>query len=153
MRIQLLNIEPAGEYEWKWPSKNVEHFHRTWVGRIAVKGQISDFRHGIGERHVYGRCRVHSVSWIATAPLVEGVEADDYGQSNSLLSVLRLSNKRHVKSEADLPDIYKNFHVVSWRSEIDAPRVPHSLAVKIREDDVAAWATHAAIRATTFERL
>jgi hypothetical protein len=37
--------------------------------------------------------------------------------------------------------------IVDYRSEISARGSPRSGAVKIAEDDVAAWATHAAIRA------
>jgi hypothetical protein len=39
------------------------------------------------------------------------------------------------------------FLIVDYRSEISARGSPRSGAVKIAEDDVAAWATHAAIRA------
>jgi hypothetical protein len=55
-------------------------FARRRVGRIAIDGAPSEFRHALGQRHVYGRARVHSVPWLSGAPVVEGVEADDLYQ-------------------------------------------------------------------------
>jgi hypothetical protein len=79
--------------------------------------------------------------------MVEGVEADDYRSSRALLSLLRRFDKKHARTNADIPKEYEDFLIVDHRDEICAPYSPRSFAVKIIEDNVAAWATHAAIRA------
>jgi uncharacterized HhH-GPD family protein len=147
MKIQLLNFELAGKFEWRWP-EGIEHFTRSWRGQVAIDGSIVEFRHALGQRHVYGRSRVHSVTWIAGEPKVEGVETDDYSLLRSLFSLLRQPDKRHARSDEDVPEVYSGFHIVQCRNEIEARYAPRSLGVKIAEDNVAAWATHGAIRAT-----
>jgi hypothetical protein len=147
MKIQVLDFVPAGTFEHRWPGGNVERFDRTWFGHIAIDAATFEFRHALGLHHVYGRSRIHSVTFLKDQPIVEGVEADDYASSRALLSVIRRPNKKYVRTDADVPAEYKHFMIVDHSTEISAPRSPHSLAVKIGEDDVAAWAEHAAIRA------
>ncbi|MFK4536186.1 putative HhH-GPD family protein [Bradyrhizobium ottawaense] len=153
MQIRLINYAPAGEFEWLWPSRTVEKFHRSWRGRVAIDGAIFEFRHAVGHRHVYGKDRVHSVTWLGAAPVVEGVEADDYRTSRGLLSVIRRDDKKHARTDADVAKEYEEFLIVGCRDEINASHSPRSLAIKIAEDNVAAWATHAAIRAVLVKRV
>jgi hypothetical protein len=149
MEVRLLHSEPAGEFEWLWPSRNIEKFDRSWRGEIAIDGKKYDFRHALGHRRVYGRERAHSVTWIAGKQTVEGVEADDYRSSRALISLLRRDGKKHARTSDDLPKEYDGFLTVEHRTEISAPHSPRSLAVKIAEDDVPAWVIHAAVRAAT----
>ncbi len=153
MEIQPLDFASGGVFEWRWPSGNVESFDQSWTGRVAIGGTGFAFRHGIGQRDVYGRVRVHSVTWLSGAPMIEGVEADDYQTSRALLSLLRRDDKRLARTIADIPTHYEEFLIVNHRDEISAPRSRRSLAVKICEDSVAAWATHAALRAAQLQRL
>ncbi|WP_369722920.1 hypothetical protein AB8Z38_02330 [Bradyrhizobium sp. LLZ17] len=85
--------------------------------------------------------------------MVEGVETDDYRTSRGLLSVIRRDDKKHARTDADVAKEYDDFPIVSCRDEINAPHSPRSLAIKIVEDNVPAWATHAAIRAVLVKRL
>ncbi|HZU51163.1 MAG TPA: hypothetical protein VE968_04730 [Sphingomicrobium sp.] len=153
MEIRLLDFSVAGEFEWLWPSHNVERFERSWRGQIAIDGAVFEFRHSLGHRHVYGKDRIHGVTWLAGAPMVEGVETDDYRSSRALLSLLRRDDKKHARTNADIPEHYEDFLIVNHWEEIRAPYSPRSLAIKIVEDNVAAWATHAAIRAVMLRRL
>src|SRR5262245_33552158 len=98
MEIRLLHFEPAGEFKWRWPTGNVEHFDRSWCGHVAIDNVDLEFRHGLGHRKVYGRTRVHSVTWLLGTPMVEGVEADDYEISRALLSRLVRHDKRHART-------------------------------------------------------
>jgi hypothetical protein len=152
MEIRVLHFAPAGGFEWRWPSGNVEHFDCSWCGRIAIDGADFQFRHSLGHRHVYGKTRVHSVTWLAGAPMVEGVEADDYRYSHALISRLLRDDKKHARTSADIPSFYDKFLIVDHRSEISARYSPRSFAIKIVEDNVAGWATHAAIRAGLLRR-
>jgi uncharacterized HhH-GPD family protein len=51
-----------------------------------------------------------------------------------------------AKTLADVPSGYEQFEIVDHRREIDAPYSPSCLALKIREDDLPAWALHALLR-------
>jgi len=152
INIQLKSFAEAGEYNWRWPSKNVEHFNKSWTGEVMVNGMVMPFRHALGKRLVYGRERVHSVTWLEGTPMVEGVEANDYERSHSLISVLRQPDKKHVYYDQDIPSGYDGFTIVNHRSDIEAPYSPSGLAVKIISDNIAEWVTHAAIRAISYDK-
>jgi uncharacterized HhH-GPD family protein len=87
------------------------------------------------------------VTWLDGQPMVEGVAADDYPQSGALLSTLRVEGKAHVRDLSDLPIGYAGFTIVRQSNEIIAKYSRRGLAVKILEDDLAAWARHAILRA------
>src|SRR6266436_4226785 len=117
MEIRLLQYTAAGEFEWLWPSHTLEKFERSWNGQVAIDAVTFEFRHALGHRHVYGKDRVHSVTWLAGAPTVEGVEADDYRSSHSLISVLRRDDKKHARTDADVAKEYQDFLIVDHRDE------------------------------------
>ena len=137
--------EPLGVFRWKWP-EYVEEFDRGWQTAVVVGANTAMITHRLGARTVYGRRRVHSVTWVNGQPAVEGVEADDYASSRSLISLLKTPERKHVRSPKEVLPQYTRFSVVGHNDEIKAPRSPKSLAVKIREDDCDSWATHALLR-------
>jgi uncharacterized HhH-GPD family protein len=98
---------------------------------------------------VYGRSRVHSVTWVEGQPTVESVEADDFNSSGCLLSLIKVT-KRHLRPGDAIPPGYSSFPVVVMADEARGPR---SLAVKLREDDVDGWTRHALLRAAAWGRL
>jgi hypothetical protein len=102
--IQLLSSTALGPFSWRWPA-GVEHFTRGWAAIVTVNGQELRLRHGIGGRDVFGRHRVHSVTWLEGQPLVEGVEADDFEKSQSLLSLIKVT-KRHLRPGDPVPPGY-----------------------------------------------
>ena len=75
--FRLLSMTTLGPFSWQWPA-NLERFDRGWVAVAEVDGHEFHVRHGIGRRDVFGRSRVHSVTWVEGRPIIEGVEADDY---------------------------------------------------------------------------
>jgi uncharacterized HhH-GPD family protein len=152
-KIQLGQFTETGPYSFRWPSGNVENFHRGWLGSVTVDGSHVEIRHALGRRDVYGRPRVHSVTWVNGSPSVEGVEVNDYERSRSLISVLRRPDKKHARAHSDIPEGYDGFTIVRQGDEIDAPYSPRdSLGVKIVDDNVAAWTVHAIIRADSYGR-
>ena len=130
---------------------NIESFERGWSfdARIAMR----DFPVGtaLATREVYGRMRVHTVTWIAGEVQVEGVEADDYPSSQALISRLRRPGRTNARTWEQIPAGYDGFEIVEHRREIDAPHSPRCMAVKIREDDLASWARHAWLRSQLAE--
>jgi hypothetical protein len=145
-RPEITNIRELGQQQYRWPAMT-ETFASGWAFDAAWSGRSFRLRHLVGTREVYGRERVHTVTFVGANPSVEGVAADDYTASCALLSVLRVQGKKHVREPGNVPTAYAEFEVVSHRDEIAAAHSPRSLAVKIREYDLALWAHHALLRA------
>lgn len=144
--LQLIDVRESGPFEFRWPEL-LETFRSGWEGTARQDGGTTRFRHGVGEREVYGRARVHTVTFLDGSPIVEGVAADDWQQSQSLLSLLK-QGARHtlIRSTVDVPSAYDGFALVDHRSEIDAPYSRNAVALKIPVDDLDHWVMHAILR-------
>jgi uncharacterized HhH-GPD family protein len=149
--IRLERMTALGPFSWRWP-EGLETFESGWAAVASLNGEEFHVRHGIGRRPVFGRPRVHSVTWVEDAPTVEGAEADDYSRSGALISLIKVT-KRHLRPGDKVPPGYASFHVVVMSEEIAAPHSPRSLSVKLRRDDVDGWARHALLRAHAWGRL
>ena len=99
--IRLVSDSELGSFSWRWPEKT-EHFERGYAALVRFEGGEFRIRHGISRRTVYGRPRLHSVTWVENRPTVEGVEADDFAHSRSLLSLIKVT-KRHLRPTDPLP--------------------------------------------------
>ena len=73
--IRLVSDSELGSFSWRWP-ETTERFERGYAALVRFEGGEFRIRHGIGRRTVYGRPRLHSVTWVDNRPTVEGVEAD-----------------------------------------------------------------------------
>lgn len=144
--VAIDDVSELRPFDFRWPEGS-EHFDHGWDYTATIGGTSFRVRHGVGGREVYGRFRVHSVTWLDGQPMVEGVAPDNYAESGSLLSTLRIQGKAHVRELVDLPIGYAGFTIVRQNDEIVAKYSRGSLAVKILEDDLAAWARHAVLRA------
>ncbi|WP_169948938.1 hypothetical protein [Microbispora sp. H11081] len=149
--IRLITMTALGPFSWRWPDA-FESFERGWAAVVTMDGQEFHIRHGIGRRNVYGRSRVHSVTWVEGNPTVEGVESDDFDRSASLLSLIK-TTKRHLRPGDTIPPDYASFPVVVMAEEVRGPYSPRSLAVKLRQEDIDGWARHALLRAVAWDRL
>lgn len=145
-QVTVDDVSELDPFDFVWP-EGPEHFDRGWEYTASTGSTSFLVRHGIGGRDVYGRYRVHSVTWLDKQPMVEGVAADDYAESGSLLSTLRSAGRAHVRDWSELPIGYAGFTIVRQSDEIVAKYSRRSLAVKVLEDDLAAWARHAILRA------
>jgi uncharacterized HhH-GPD family protein len=143
--IRVSGVSRLEPFDFRWPEET-EAFEGGWTYTAEIGGIRHAVRHGVGVRKAYGRIRVHTVTWIAGEVQVEGVEADDYPVSQSLLSRLRRPGRSPARTLEEVPAGYEQFQIVEHRREIDAPYSPLCLAVKIREDDLASWALHAWLR-------
>jgi uncharacterized HhH-GPD family protein len=148
LRIDLVEVAECGPFTHRWPDA-VEPFERCWDIEVRVDGQLARLRHGLGEREVYGRRRAHSVTFLRSQPVVEGVAADDHERSRALLSLIKGPDGRMVRRVEDLPPGYEGLPVVDHASEIQAPYTKRGLAVKVREDDLEAWVRLAILRVRT----
>ena len=149
--IRLVSDSDLGSFSWRWPEKT-EHFERGYAALVRFEGGEFRIRHGISRRTVYGRPRLHSVTWVENRPMVEGVEADDFAHSRSLLSLIKVT-KRHLRPTDPLPPKYAGFTVGVMSEEAAGRYSPRSLAVKIRLDDIEGWSRHALFRSAAWGRL
>jgi hypothetical protein len=83
--VKVSHVNHLGPFEFRWPEGR-EAFEGGWAYTAEIGGARHAIRHGLGAREVYGRIRVHTVTWIGGEVQVEGVEADDYPVTQSLLS-------------------------------------------------------------------
>jgi uncharacterized HhH-GPD family protein len=141
----VVTAMPGTPFVFKWP-EGEEQFERVWDLDGVWRSRHYRIRHGLSHRPVYGRNRVHSVTWVEDQPMVEGVEADDYATSRALLSVLRVAGKKLVRTLDEPPDGYESFTWVDHRREIAAKYSKECLALKIVEDDLETWALHVLLR-------
>ena len=143
--VAVLSTTRLAPFTYRWPA-DTESFDRGWDMSVRSGGEAHRVRHGIGHRVVYGRDRVHAVTWVDGQPMVEGVAADDYDDTASLVSVLRVGAKHLVRTPAQIPAGYAGFDIVDHASEVVAPYTRHALAVKLAADDLVGWARHALLR-------
>lgn len=144
----LSQVEAGGEFEFRWPDGKVEQYARTWVVQARLGSRSFDVRHAIGTRFAYERDRVRSATFVEGRPMVEGVEADDYGSTRALVSRLTRGSGNKLITPSDPVYLdYADFEVVLHSDEIVAKRSPRRVALKIVEDDINAWVTHAMVRA------
>lgn len=148
---RLLQSTYLGPFSWRWP-EGVEHFERGWVALVEVNGSEVHIRHGVNRRDVFGGSRPHSVTWVENDPTVEGVGADDYDETRSLLSLIKVT-KKHLKPGEPLPPGYAEFQTAIMAAAAQGPYSPRSMAVRIREDDIDRWSRHAILRAAAWGRL
>ena len=149
--IRLISASALGAFSWRWPEET-EHFERGYAALMRLGDRAFHIRHGIGRRTVYGRPRLHSVTWVEGNPTVEGVEADDFTRSQSLLSLIKVT-KRHLRPTDPLPPEYAGFTVGVMSEEAAGRYSPRSRAVKIRLDDIEGWSRHTLLRAAAWGRL
>lgn len=150
-RSHLVSTTELGHFSWRWP-EGIENYQRGWLASADVDGREVHVRHGIGRRDAFGRSRVRSVTWVEGEVAVEGVEADDFAQSQSLLSLIKVT-KKHLAPQDPVPPEYKRFRIAVMADEVVGPHSFKSLAVKIHVDDVAAWIRHALLRSAAWGRL
>lgn len=143
--LRITGTERLGPFTFPWPD-NVEEFEAGWDCDVTIDGARHLVRHGIGQREVYGRPRVHTVTWLDREVQVEGVESDDYPTSQALISRLRRAGGTLARTFDEIPAGYEGFEIVRHLAEIDAPYSPTCLAVKLREQDLESWSRHAWLR-------
>ena len=117
-RSRLIRTSVIGPFSWRWP-EGVETYERGWVAIVDMDGAEFGIRHWIGRRDTFGRSRLRSVTWVGGEPLVEGLEADDFDQSQSLLSLIKIT-KKHLRPEDEVPPNTRASGSQSWRTRLSA---------------------------------
>ena len=107
-----------GAFEFRWPD-STEFFESGWSFQAHIDGVQHAVRHGVGARTVYGRLRVHTVTWIDEGVQVEGVEADDYPSTQALISRLRRAGRATARRWEEVPPGYDRFEIVDHRRVCD----------------------------------
>lgn len=142
---RLEQVRSVVAFTYDWPTAT-ETFDRGWEATVIATGVRHHFRHGLGERVVFGSSRPHSVTFLDGQPVVEATAEDAYAQSHKLVSLIKGSDRHDIRELADLPSGYDVFEVIRQTEAIDAPYVRSSLVVRLAEDDLVGWARHALLR-------
>jgi uncharacterized HhH-GPD family protein len=150
--LRLNDVTEIAGFDFRWPD-NVERFDRGWEAVAEQDDRLLAVRHALALRIAYGRPRVRSVTWVNGEVAVEGVEADDYAESRSLLGLIRRADKTMARALDDVPADLRHLPIVNQRDEIDAPYSRTGLAVKLAEDDLVGWAAFAISRVGLYGRL
>jgi uncharacterized HhH-GPD family protein len=150
--LRLNDVTEIAGFDFRWPD-NVERFDRGWEAVAEQDDRLLAVRHALALRIAYGRPRVRSVTWVNGEVAVEGVEADDYAESRSLLGLIRRADKTMARALDDVPADIRHLRIVNQRDEIDAPYSRTGLAVKLAEDDLVGWAAFAISRMELYGRL
>jgi uncharacterized HhH-GPD family protein len=145
--VEIIEIRPIGEFDFRWPDAD-EHYERGWEGTGTDGDRGFTFRVGLASRIAYGRPRFRAVTWINGAVIAEGVEADDFDRSGSLLSLVLGTTRKLIRSVADVPPNYAEFDLCDHAREIIAPYSRSGIAAKIRADDPETWVRFAIARLT-----
>ena len=106
-RSRVVSMSAIGAFSWRWP-EGIENYERGWVAIADIDGTEFQIRHGIGQRDAFGRSRIRAVTWVEGEPLVEGVGADDFEQSQALLSLIKITRK-HLRPGDEVPPEYAGF--------------------------------------------
>jgi hypothetical protein len=150
--VQFGEPSHTGPVTVPWPA-GTEHYPDGWNLVAKAAGRSLPIRHLLGHRVAFGRLRRRTLTLVRDTVEVEGVESNDYARTRGHLSLLRHPDGTHVRSRSELPGGYDGFLVVWHHEEILEPRSPQSLAVKLLEDDLVGWASHALLRAAGRGRL
>lgn len=111
-KAEITDQEQLGPFKFRWPD-GYEDFEGGWDFQLNVGGARHPGRHGIGARPVYGRWRVHTVTWLDREVQVEGVEVDDYPASRALISQLKHADKTVAEA---WPTCRRGMRASSWSS-------------------------------------
>ena len=144
--VAVSDIQPLAPFVFRWPGSD-EQFARGWDFVASEATAHHRVRHALGSRHVFGRDRIHSVTWVAGSPQVEATAADDYEQSGHLVGLIKRPDGRDARSVDELPDGYGEFEIVVHREAVQGAWARRSLAVRIHAEDLQGWARHALIQA------
>ncbi len=61
--LELSAVTRVGPFDFRWPD-GTEPFEGGWSFDMRIDGHRHTVRHGIGAREVFGRVRVHTVTWV-----------------------------------------------------------------------------------------
>jgi hypothetical protein len=142
------DVSELGPFSHQWPKGKPEDYDVGWEvhAEIGSARQVA-IQHRLGFRDTWAQNRRRGVTFVSGVSAVEGDGCDGYSLSHALVSVLKRSNgQQHVQTRYELPGGYQGFTIVRHDDEIEAKGSFRCLALKLLEDDVVGWATHALLR-------
>jgi hypothetical protein len=145
-RVEVISQTVLAPFESRGPSGQAERYDRGWELEVKTADATYVIRHALTRRTAFGRERLRSVTWVNGYPAVEGTETDGYASDRTLVSLLKINGRQHVTKTSEVPPGYQGYVVVPFDDVVSGPNAHRSLAVQIREDDVAVWARHAILR-------
>ena len=141
-----LHLQPASDFDHKWPDATVEHFEHAMEGRAFYAGREHEVKLGLTVREAAGRRRGRYLVLIDRYPTVEFVKEDESNGVGPVAAVIKDRNKKHIPATATPPTEYEDLNVGSYREVVEGPRAAHGLAVICNSDDFDTMVKHALIQ-------
>ena len=132
--MQLLDVAEVGtDYDYHWPSGNVEPYPH-WIEYRSVGGDGEHrVRIGFGIRSVYGRDRKRVVVWVDGRPQAEFLSADDFEHSGDVLSEIKIPGSVGERicryPDEAVPERYSGLPVAGLPTRVSGPGVHSAWAV------------------------
>ncbi|HEY6251861.1 MAG TPA: helix-turn-helix domain-containing protein [Candidatus Angelobacter sp.] len=152
---QKMAFVEAKPFDHRWPerkgqSKPLEHFDEAHSARVSTANGSKRILIGFGNSKKPGHRRKATV-FVDSRPMVRFRAADDFARSGLMLSVIKTTDRKHLRPEDPTPTEYLGFRIEPYRNHIDEPYTSQNMAVVCTNKDLQTMAEHALIRATQIE--
>lgn len=150
-----ITFSQAKPFDYRWPqrkgqSKAAEHFDEAHSARIPTTSGSKIILIGFGTSKKSGQRR-KAVVFVDGRPMVRFKAADDFAHSGLMLSVIKLTDRKHLRPDDPIPTEYADFQIEPYRNHIDERYTSKNMAVVCKYKDLQTMAEHALIRASQIE--
>ncbi|MGA9564863.1 MAG: helix-turn-helix domain-containing protein [Candidatus Korobacteraceae bacterium] len=143
----FLKLQPAADFQHKWPDGSTENYAHTREGVASYSGRTYHVKIGFTVREVAGRPRSRCLVLIDRYPTVEFAGADDkIDDSCMLASVIKDRNGKQLPTGAPAPPEYQGLPIGQYREVVDGPGASNGMAVVCTASDYESLVKHALIR-------
>jgi hypothetical protein len=146
------NWQPCEPFQFTWPPGNTENYTIAFETDVTLRSGTYHFVVGCTTRPSAGMDdRQRAVVFLGQPPrlipLVEFSGANDYAQTGLLASLIKDTNNKRPRTEAEIPSDYKGMRTDIYRNIVQGRSASQTLAVVAHKDDYDLMLHHAIIRA------
>ena len=140
-------------FEHFWPTQTEpEIYPEAYQVEVEVKGKKISLLICFCDRDAAGRGRRRAVVFLgskdhAVYPLVEFTGANDFDETGTMASVIRLDARKQCRTDQNLPAGYEGMPVGVYNLIVKGPYASGSQCVVARYTDLAVMTRHALLRA------
>jgi hypothetical protein len=153
--VSISDLKPSESFEYQWPDKK-EVFDRAYKGTLQLGKKSLHVCVGFTYRDAAGTKRRRAIVFFGEpprlTPVVEFTGTDDFDNTGSMASIIKVSNDRdgglrQLRPYEPLPCDYSGSDLVIYNHVITGRYATGSMAVLLNQNDVKAMVDHALIRA------
>lgn len=140
-----LSFQKDKSFSYRWPNDVDEPYSEAYSTTVGTD-DVKVIRIGFCERGSGGRSRKRAVVFLDGYPTVEFTGANDFGKSQLMAGIIKMSDKKQVHPDQGAPSEYQGFRVEPYNEHVIGPRCSQHLAVICKKSDLDVMAKHALIR-------